>query len=218
MRPTKQIPLAKLPHQEVRTSVEMKPSGILCSDQPGWETIEGWTHVDLNPWAWTLDMNGKDYQFEDFISENNGSRNNGEPKLQGVLSLTNTREEDGGFCAVPGFHKHLKEWATLTKGTPYYDTSNLELIYIPDEDSLQGMLQKISARAGSLIVWSSELPHCNFPNNSDRFRINQYIKMFPAQEKAPGTTFRKIELHKYLGGFEPSPLGRKLFGLDTWNS
>jgi len=34
-------------------------------------------------------------------------------------------------------------------------------------------------RAGSLVVWSSTMPHCNFPNSSSRFRMCQYIKMFP---------------------------------------
>ena len=31
-------------------------------------------------------------------------------KLQGVLGLSNTNKESGGFQAVCGFHKHIKRW------------------------------------------------------------------------------------------------------------
>jgi len=75
---------------------------------------------------------------------------------------------------------------------------------------------KVSARAGSLIVWSSELPHCNYPNDSDRFRMNYYIKMFPAQENAAGVEIRREIMKSCLEGLEVSELGRKVFGLENW--
>ena len=32
-------------------------------------------------------------------------------QVQGLLNLIDARTEDGGFLCVPGFHKHLAEWA-----------------------------------------------------------------------------------------------------------
>lgn len=59
--------------------------------------------------------------------------NDGIPKLQGLLALVDSKDGDGGFCAVPGFHKLLAEWATLTKDTEYYERSKsiFEIFYLP---------------------------------------------------------------------------------------
>src|SRR5687768_14836587 len=83
---------------------------------------------------WTMNKeDGLPYVFEDFIQENNGSRNDGIVKLQGLISFVDSREEDGGFCLVPGFQKHLKEWAELTKDTSYYvnGQNKYTLIHVP---------------------------------------------------------------------------------------
>jgi len=77
---------------------------------------------------------------------------------------------------------------------------------------------KITSRSGSLIIWRGEQPHCNFPNNSNVFRINQYIRMMPAFEKSPDVQKRRRLMMELLSGFnEMTPLGRKLFGLDSWS-
>lgn len=35
-------------------------------------------------------------------------------------------------------------------------------------------------RKGSVVIWSSRLPHCNYPNMSaKKWRYCQYIKLFP---------------------------------------
>jgi hypothetical protein len=60
---------------------------------------------------------GLPYAFEDFISENNGTKNDGQLKLQGLVAFVDSTEQDGGFCLVPGFHKKLEEWAKLTEHT-----------------------------------------------------------------------------------------------------
>ncbi len=66
---------------------------------------------------------GIPYAFEDFIQENNGCKNDGDEKVQGVLAFAESCEKDGGFCLVPGFHKNLHEWCSILKETEYY-TSN----------------------------------------------------------------------------------------------
>ena len=83
---------------------------------------------------------------------------------------------------------------------------------------MEKQVEKISARAGSLIVWMGEQPHCNYPNDSSRFRINQYVKMFPAQEGGENTEIRKqaIEQMAQKQGLGISPLGRKMLGLERW--
>eukprot|EP01117_Protostelium_nocturnum_P008659 TRINITY_DN3109_c0_g1_i5.p1 TRINITY_DN3109_c0_g1~~TRINITY_DN3109_c0_g1_i5.p1 ORF type:complete len:324 (-),score=118.90 TRINITY_DN3109_c0_g1_i5:56-934(-) len=66
-------------------------------DKPEWKTEKIWLHWDLNPWCWLITKLGKDYKFENFITENNGSKNNGSLKLQGLVCLTESTDEDGGF-------------------------------------------------------------------------------------------------------------------------
>lgn len=60
----------------------------------------------------------------------------------------------------------------------------------------------------------------NFPNESDRFRMVQYIKMIRVDEPREflpvghSTNFEKDEL--FPCGWQPTELGLKLFGLADW--
>ena len=90
--------------------------------------------------------------------------------VQGVLCLSDTRADQGGFCCVPGFHRRLEEWARSQPAdrppsTP--DTTGMEIRHIP-------------AQAGDLIVWHRSLPHGNSRNRTDAPRLCQYITMSPA--------------------------------------
>ena len=167
-----------------------------------------------------LGMNDtKEYAWDDFISENNGTKNEGIVRLQGFVNLADTKEEDGGFRVVPGFQKHLKEWSELTKELSYAKTENNDFIYVPPGDSLHSdeYLQKVTARAGSLVIWRSELPHCNYSNSSKKFRMVTYLKMVPARWNAPGTRIRKMEIAKRIPkDFELTELGKKLLGFEEW--
>jgi hypothetical protein len=40
-------------------------------------------------------------------------------------------------------------------------------------------MQRCYQRAGSILVFSRELPHNIFPNESDKFRYAQYVRMAP---------------------------------------
>lgn len=151
-------------------------------------------------------------------------------RVQGVLCLTDTTEDMGGFQCVPGFHRVLAEWVR----TQPADRNPRA----PDLNALPpGMkVTPIPARAGDLIVWNTLLAHGNGHNVSPRPRLAQYISMSPAryddetrrqqriarwrERRAPSAQWvgddprRFEELHGRTA--ELTPLGRKLLGLDPW--
>mmetsp|Transcript_36415 Transcript_36415/g.76446 ORF Transcript_36415/g.76446 Transcript_36415/m.76446 type:complete len:152 (+) Transcript_36415:1-456(+) len=135
--------------------------------------------------------------------------------VQGLLALSDTREEDGGFLCVPGSHRIAKEWA-IRNG---WDRCNFpgQLRPKPD-DSLQQHAQCIPVRAGSLVIWNQFTFHANYPNRSGRWRLNQYVRMYPSEK----TRFFSIAPHPedYPRDFIENtitPLGRRLFGMDLWD-
>jgi len=144
----------------------------------------------------------------------NGQKYTGSPKVQGLINLVDSKDGDGSFCVVPGFHHHLKTWA---QNNPAISNRSMDFLNVPDGDPLHSQFQVITARSGSLIVWLSDLPHANTPVNSGNFRIVEYIKMFPAQERGKGTDFRMKEIEELTSGVEITELGQKLFGLKSYN-
>jgi len=218
LRPTKKIPNQALAPDPYRISVATGDSSISVEDKPDWITNSRWLHWDLNPYYWTSTNKGMDYEFSgDFISENNGSKNTGTPKLQGLVNLYDAREEDGGFLIVPGFHKHLKEWAAQPHLKQYWEdqADSLDFVYVPQNDPLQDQVQKIPMRAGSLLIWSSEMPHCNYSNSSSNFRMVQYIKMFEAQSGKPGTDLRRKLLIEHVPKhLQNDPHNSKILGIE----
>lgn len=147
--------------------------------------------------------------------------------VQGVLALTNTAADQGGFQCVPGMHRNLEEWIA----TQPADRN-------PRVPDLTGRtVQAIPMRAGDLLIWDRLLPHGNGHNVSNRPRLAQYITMYRAREEDreardrrirlwrerlcpggppfPGDPRRLEELHGTTA--ELSPLGRKLLGLDLWD-
>ena len=152
--------------------------------------------------------------------------------VQGVLCLTDTSADMGGFQCVPGFHRNLAEWvaAQPTDRNPH----NTDLNALP-----AGMrVTPIPAKAGDLIIWNTLLAHGNGHNVSNKPRLCQYITMSPVSHPVdeaarqarinrwqnrfgpdykrafPGDSRRKEELHGKTA--ELTELGRKLLGLDFW--
>eukprot|EP01119_Soliformovum_irregulare_P018642 TRINITY_DN5760_c0_g2_i1.p1 TRINITY_DN5760_c0_g2~~TRINITY_DN5760_c0_g2_i1.p1 ORF type:complete len:424 (-),score=122.18 TRINITY_DN5760_c0_g2_i1:99-1370(-) len=224
MRPTRNVPDGPIAQVDARSSVALTPdeidqTGIKLQDHPEWKSASTWTHWDLNPWKWILEKeDGMPYYFDDWMSEYNGTKNDGIVKLQGLVSFVDSRKGDGGFSTVPGFHQHLEKWVDMTKDTDHrrMAENRYSLVKVAAEDSLHKFLYNVSMRAGSLLIWRGEQAHCNYPNDSDRFRMNQYIKMFPAQWDGPRFQLRCQEMSKILGNFVPTELGLKLFGLKNW--
>lgn len=150
-------------------------------------------------------------------------------RVQGVLALTDTSADMGGFQCVPGFHRNLEQWIA----TQPADRNP----YVPDLNALPpGMrVTPIPMRAGDLLIWDTLLAHGNGHNVSDKPRLAQYITMFPVGSEEerlarierwrnrqkpphdrafPGDPRRLEELHGKTA--ELTPLGRKLLGLDRW--
>jgi ectoine hydroxylase-related dioxygenase (phytanoyl-CoA dioxygenase family) len=148
--------------------------------------------------------------------------------VQGVLCLTDTDADMGGFQCIPGFHRGLEEWIATQpadRNPRIPDLTGLTVVPIP-------------AKQGDFIVWDSRLAHGNGHNVSQKPRFSQYISLFPAPANdeetrlhridcwrnrlPPGNQIfpgdpREIEQHRYQTA-ELTPLGRKLLGLDRWET
>src|SRR5262249_16184657 len=97
-----------------------------------------------------------------------------------------------------------------------------DYVSVPKDDPMQKQVQPVPIRAGSLLIWNSKQPHCNYANDSDQFRMVQYIKMFPVRDhKNKYETFCKIRKERMRldlpDGFEPNEFGKKVLGLKWWN-
>ena len=145
--------------------------------------------------------------------------------VQGVLYLTDTAENQGGFQCVPGFNNTFDEWV---KTQP--EDRN------PHHPDLTGLdVKAIPGRAGDLLIWHRLLAHGNGHNTSDKPRLAQYITMSPActedeaarqarvaswQERRPMPNWpgdpRAWEKEKQQTA-ELTPLGKKLLGVDSWD-
>jgi ectoine hydroxylase-related dioxygenase (phytanoyl-CoA dioxygenase family) len=147
-------------------------------------------------------------------------------RVQGVLYLTDTTENQGGFQCVPELYRNFDTW----QQTQPPDRN-------PRVPDLTGFsVTPVPGKAGDLLIWDVMLAHGNGHNVSDRPRFAQYFSMFPAREDneelrahrvrcwqnrlPPGPpTFpgdpREIE-QKNGATAELTPLGRKLLGLDRW--
>eukprot|EP00656_Telonema_subtile_P044920 TRINITY_DN51189_c0_g1_i1.p1 TRINITY_DN51189_c0_g1~~TRINITY_DN51189_c0_g1_i1.p1 ORF type:complete len:167 (+),score=20.59 TRINITY_DN51189_c0_g1_i1:146-646(+) len=88
-------------------------------------------------------------------------------------------------------------------------------------------IQKVTMRAGSVVLWDSRLPHGNFPNESGKWRLCQYLGFHPAPSTRtqPGLVKGIIEqmmLERDTGRLPESildtALGPKLVGLHPWES
>lgn len=148
--------------------------------------------------------------------------------VQGVLSLTDTTLDQGGFQCVPGFVRIFEEWVQTQPADrdPWRpDLTGFEVV-------------PIETKAGDLVIWHSLLPHGTRRNNSNRPRLAQYISMSPAREDDEAQRQERITLWRdrlpppgkpFPGDFrqmeqrcgmtaELTPLGRKLLGLDRWDA
>jgi len=146
--------------------IKLKDGSLI--DKPEWKTKPNWLHWDQNPW--------KEPHFV---------------RVQGLVTLSETNENTGGFHCVPAFHHKFEEWQEINKAK----RKTGGLITVPVDDPIRNEIQKIPMRKGSLLIWDSRLPHGNFPNNNHQIRAVQYITFFPSQEE------KEEEVNKRLGSF-----------------
>jgi hypothetical protein len=143
--------------------------------------------------------------------------------VQGVLALTDTTPDMGGFRCRPGIHKELAAWVAAQP-----PGANLKYPHYQGDD-----MQAIPMRAGDLLIWQQGLAHGPGANLTDRPRLAQYIAMNPQTfddeqrrlqrikwlegraETGLGIDERRWE-EKFGQPVKLTPLGRKLVGYDRW--
>jgi len=167
------------------------------------------------------------YEFSGFIHWDIDTTLNPKPvNVQGVLALSDTDDDTGGFQCVPWLFQHFDEWVKTQPSDrdPFKpDTTGLEIV-------------KVNMEAGDLLVFNSMLAHGIRPNHSDRPRIAQYISMSPAEPDH--TRLRDWRIRSWQNRIAPegypfpgdprnweqkhaetarlTPLGEKLLGLTLW--
>jgi len=151
-------------------------------------------HLDMNPWCFCERKSDAEDQVllaslrykykQDFIEENNhvGVLADNKVHIQGLINLADNREEDGGFQVVPGFKHHLKDWTFSKAGQSLRGQygNNQTFIVLRARDPIHKQSLRVTARAGSIVIWDQRTTHGSRPNNSDRIRYAQFFKMFPA--------------------------------------
>jgi hypothetical protein len=205
-------------------------------------------HVDMNPWnyfdkarlgnqKYAIDYSSED----DFIQEFNSTghfTDKTQMKLQSLYNFIDNREEDGGFHVVPGMHKHMKEWTEYTENKIGINYKNSTCDFIPlfwksswglnsphDKEKFDGIgkyTQRVTARAGSLIVWSQFLPHGSSPNFSDNIRMGQFMKIGLADQIEWTCRMKRAKyIEKKLEKAEikvEDEIEKKLMGIDILNN
>ncbi|EFC38236.1 predicted protein [Naegleria gruberi] len=188
-------------------------------------------HLDRNPWNYVYNKNPieesfpREYYFlPEFCGEFNegGNYKDGIVKVQGLINFVDNRAQDGGFIIVPKFNKIFKEWTQLTRNTlanKYVDSSFVVLSR--QEKELFNKAVRIPLKAGDMLIWDICMPHGSAPNESDRYRLCQFLKMFPSYKPTTKQGNSSLEIRRKIirkalerYRMNPTPLGNKLFGLE----
>jgi ectoine hydroxylase-related dioxygenase (phytanoyl-CoA dioxygenase family) len=174
-------------------------------EKPEWRTVDRWLHLDCNPLTNRISV----------ASVGNAHLNHDQTKQwlpQGLIALTDARKQDGGFWCVPGSHRIAHEWARAQRAEEKRGSSLL----VEADDPMRDHIQKITVRAGTLLVWNNLTFHANHPNRSERWRVVQYVRMYPIG-KTPFTPLwpaKEFDQHRQI----LTPLARRLFGIDSWQN
>lgn len=178
-------------------------------------------HIDMNPWSFfdPSKLGNKEYSCnysrnDDFVQEFNATGNVNDKiqvKLQALYNFLDNKEEDGGFHVIPGMHNRIKEWTKFTSKTfgssyrktsidfiPLFWKSSFGLKEPADKETFKGIgkfTQRVTSKAGSLIVWSQFLPHGSAPNFSNNIRMAQFLKIGLASQIEK---FSRIRRAKYV--------------------
>ncbi|CAJ1409566.1 unnamed protein product [Effrenium voratum] len=89
--------------------------------------------------------------------------------IQGIVYLEDTPAELGALRVVPGFHRLLGPWSKS-----FGQRSGREC-----PAQLQAMARHVEAKAGSLVLWLSALPHGPSRNVGRVPRVSAYVAMLP---------------------------------------
>eukprot|EP00051_Salpingoeca_urceolata_P026177 m.476350 g.476350 ORF g.476350 m.476350 type:complete len:432 (-) comp20506_c1_seq1:42-1337(-) len=223
MRPTRDVPWPENNDDGGEAGKVEKDKTVVASaqprtvvDKPEWKTrpAEEWVHWDLNPFT------GAATSFSFKVTDPVANRGYDTLNLQGILALCDCGPDDGGFFCVPGAHRNLRGWAARNTDSVGDDAilapESTVQVYVPAGDPLRQAGRKVPLRAGSLVVWSSALPHCNFPNDSPNFRMVQYIKMIRADNPGMTALLNDPALLPPDDEYELTDFRAKLMGIEPW--
>jgi hypothetical protein len=144
--------------------------------------------------------------------------------IQGLVYLTDTSPDQGGFCCVPALFRQLDDWLQRHPAP--------EMLRRPDVSGFP--VERIGGPVGSLVLWNRRMPHSSAENQGDAPRWVQYVAMEPEgdaaaraqlttmyrEKRPPEWAVRQQIVEQQIP--EPgdpatlSPLGRKLVGLTPW--
>lgn len=167
------------------------------------------------------------HEFEGFIHWDIDTSLDPRPvNVQGVLALSDTDDDTGGFQCIPEIYRNFEDWVqTQPEGRDPFK---------PDTTGFEPT--KVNMESGDLLIFNSRLPHGIRPNHSDRPRIAQYISMTPAEEDNEELREWRIKSwkdriapegyafpgdprgweQKHAETAELTDLGKKLLGLKKW--
>ncbi len=142
-------------------------------------------------------------------------------EIQGLVYLTDTPEERGAFRCAPQLFANRNDFPSFDPLTEPYpiDLADVPTVAVP-------------GRAGDLILWKPQLPHCAGPNLSSKPRLAQCVTMIPGlsqtERREWGSWVSDLRPQPWWRGLEgqvdpergPKPkltaLGRRLACLDDW--
>ena len=185
-------------------------------------------HLDFNPRLYLNDEKDvvrsrlRKLSYSDTRDLGPGENNNITRKfgltVQAVLNFCDNREKDGGLQVVPGSHEisYFEEWVRdLDDVIPDKSAS----FAIQPHNKLNQLAQRITMRAGSIAIWNQRLVHGSKHNQSDKYRLVQFIRMFPRRSiqckkraaKRACSVFRNLP-KSFLENGELTSIGKTLFG------
>ncbi|MET9151257.1 phytanoyl-CoA dioxygenase family protein [Streptomyces griseoflavus] len=152
-------------------------------------------------------------------------------RVQGIIALTDTEDDHGGFQCSPELFRRFDEWRT---GQPA-DRDPIR----PGTDPAEFPVVRPRLKAGDLLIFNGMLAHGVAANSSaDGVRAVQYLSMMPALEEHEELRRSRVESWRTLGTpdwnatllgdpvkheslrygpAELDGLGRRLLGLDAWH-
>ncbi|MFF7352763.1 MULTISPECIES: phytanoyl-CoA dioxygenase family protein [Streptomyces] len=151
-------------------------------------------------------------------------------RVQGILALSDTRPELGGFQCAPELFRRFEEWRVA-------QPAGRDPVR-PGTDRAEFPVVRPDLQAGDLLIFNGLLAHGVAPNLSDNaVRAVQYLSMMPALEEHTALRDSRVESWRTLAtpdwnatllgdAREPearrygpatlTPLGSRLLGLDSW--
>lgn len=110
--------------------------------------------------------------------------------IQGIVHLTDSMDDDGGFCFIENSHKLHKAYSDSHPSWGY----KWEVIDVDDKVFEGCRLIKPRVKAGELFLFDSRLAHCFIPSRSNNHRMVIYVCMMPRS----GATPKEIEKRQKL--------------------